>query len=89
MYCKHCGALFYEKCEDYLDGHNRIVIALLAVFFGYFGLHCLVMKEGKKAISGLLWTLLFGFGVIVAIIDAVLILAGKYECEPDMSPWNS
>ena len=84
--CKHCGALFYHKCEDYLDGHNRFVIALTALLFGELGIHCFIMGERKKGVDRLLWTLLCGIGVIIALIDAIAILTGNYECEPDNSP---
>ena len=87
--CKHCGTLLCEKNEDlespgeYLNGYNKYLIALTALFFGGIGLHCFIIGDHKRAWFRILYTLLFGAGIVIAVIDAVLILCGRYRTDPE------
>lgn len=72
---------YYEPEPQYLDGHNPLVIALVCFFLGGIGVHNFVMGEAKKGVLKLL-TCWFYLGIILALIDFIKILAGKYQINP-------
>ena len=80
--CEHCGSFFYEK-QSGLDGHSKLLMALLAFFLGGLGIHNLVMGEIKKCITRIILTLVCGIGWLVALVDMIKIIANKYEINTD------
>ena len=85
--CKHCGTFFNPKSReqdaDYLNGHNKYLMALIALFFGGIGLHCFIIGNPKRGLFRIVFTLIFGWGILIAILDAIFILRGQYNTEPD------
>ena len=89
--CPHCDTSFVEKeveeARD-LDGHSRLGMSLLAFFLGAWGIHCFVMGEPKKGMLRIILTLACGIGWIVALIDMIMIIIGRYEVDPDAYLWG-
>ena len=67
----------------YLNGQDKVVMALLAFFLGGFGIHCFCMGETRKGIIRILFTFLCGVGYIFALIDFVMILCDSYKVNPE------
>ena len=90
QYCPHCDTSFVEKEvleARELNGHSKLGMALLAFFLGGWGIHCFVMGEPKKGMLRIILTLACGIGSIVALIDMVLIIIGRYEYNPEGYLW--
>lgn len=98
-YCANCGNALPENAEvclncgvavkkagangDYLNGKDKIMIALLCFFLGGWGVHNFVLGETKKGIVKIVLTFCFGIGSILALIDFIKILMDKYEVDPE------
>lgn len=94
MYCSNCGKSveasasvclncgFAIKSNDDLNGQNKMVLAVVALLVGGFGIHNFMMGESKKGIVKILlcWT---GISSIVALIDAIKLFTDKYEVDSD------
>ncbi len=80
-FCTECGASL--KAEDMFSGINKIILVLIALNLGAFGIHNFVLGETKKAIVRLILTLLCGVGFILSIIDIVKIAKGTYKVDPE------
>lgn len=78
--CLNCG--FAVKSKDDLNGQNRMVLAVVALLIGGFGIHNFMMGESKKGIVKILlcWT---GISSIIALIDAIKLFTDKYEVDTD------
>lgn len=85
--CLNCGvSLKSEKAEkggNYLNGQDKIVMALVCFFLGGIGVHNFMMGETKKGIMKIACALLCGISFILAIIDLVKILMGSYVVDPE------
>ena len=82
-FCTDCGGAV-KKDMNMFEGENKIVIILIALFCGAFGLHNFALGETKKAIVRIAGTLLCGIvGTILAYIDIVKIAKGTYTVDPD------
>lgn len=94
MYCANCGKTidsaasvclncgFAVKGKDDLNGQNKMVLAVVALLLGGFGIHNFMLGETKKGVVKLLlcWT---GISSIIAIIDAIKLFTDKYEVNAD------
>ena len=94
MYCSNCGKTveasatvclncgFAIKSNDDLNGQNKMVLAVVALLVGGFGIHNFMMGESKKGIVKILlcWT---GISSIIALIDAIKLFTDKYEVDSD------
>ncbi len=97
MFCEKCGkeimegAVFCEECGaavkkemNILENENKIILLLVMILGGAYGLHNFVLGETKKGVVRLLGTLLCGVvGIILVCIDAVKIAKGTYKIDPE------
>ena len=85
--CLNCGVAIKsedkKKNEKYLNGHDKMVIALVCFFFGGFGVHNFMLGENKKGIFKIVGLFLCGISGILALIDFVKILMGSYVVDPE------
>lgn len=70
---------------DYLNGKDKMTIALVCFFLGGFGIHNFMMGESKKGVIKIVLSLLCGIGGILALIDFIKILTGSYKYDPNAS----
>ena len=86
--CLSCGVAFKKNSTTSngkydVNGKDKLLMALLCFFIGGFGIHCFLLGENKKAVFRIITTLLCGIGGIIALIDFIKILMGKYEVNPE------
>lgn len=82
-FCAECGAPI-KKSMDVSDNQNKIILLLLIILGGAYGLHNFALGETKKGIVRILGTFLCGIlGVILVLIDAVKIAKGTYVVDPN------
>ena len=85
--CLNCGVAVKtdekKKNENYLNGQDRMVIALVCFFLGGIGIHNFVLGEKKKGIFKIVGIFLCGISGILALIDFVKILMGSYVVDPE------
>ena len=66
--------------ENYLNGKDKVTMALICFFLGTIGIHNFMLGETKKGIVKIVGTFCTGIGgAILAIIDLIKILTDKYE----------
>jgi TM2 domain-containing membrane protein YozV len=91
--CQSCGvSLAHSAGYTGGVGKSRILIGLLGIFFGTFGVHNFILGYTKKAVIQLLITMLTcGFGAfatfIWALIESIEILSGKVNEDADGVPF--
>lgn len=85
--CVNCGVSLEEKkaagSGEYLNGKDKIVMALVAFFLGGIGIHNFMLGETKKGIVKIVLSLCCGLGGILALIDFIMILCDKYVVDPN------
>jgi uncharacterized membrane protein YvbJ len=81
--CLSCGVAIKSGNGEYLNGKDKIVIALVCFFLGGIGIHNFMLGENKKGIAKIILSLLCGIGSILALIDFIKILMDKYVVDPD------
>ena len=85
--CVNCGVSLGNKATagngQYLNGKDKIVMAVIAFFLGGIGIHNFMMGETKKGIFKIVMSFLCGIGAILALIDLIKIAMGTYEVNPD------
>ncbi|MBQ7034166.1 MAG: TM2 domain-containing protein [Clostridia bacterium] len=82
--CMNCGVAVKKAGAGDLAGHDKIVMILVALFLGGWGVHNFMMGETKKGIVKILTTfLLCGIGWILALVDLIKIAMGKYVVDPE------
>ena len=69
-----------------MNSKNKTIVLLLAVFFGYIGIHRFYVGKVKSGILYLLTGGIFGIGWFV---DIILIATGKFETSPQMIKTSS
>lgn len=92
-FCAECGApvkvsMFTQRSvnnanPDYLNGNDKVTMALICFFLGFIGIHNFMLGENKKGILKIILTPCFGIGYILSLIDFVKILTDKYEINKD------
>lgn len=86
--CLSCGVAIKDEKKtgaddpNYLNGQDKLTIALVCFFLGGIGIHNFIMKENKKGITRIIASLCCGLGGILALIDFVKILMGTYVVDP-------
>ena len=84
--CLSCGHSLKKATSVSLDGelagHDKTTLAIICFFLGGLGVHNFMMGETKKGIFKIAATLCFGIGCILALIDFIKILTGKYVVDP-------
>lgn len=80
--CTSCGAAVKGGKGD-LNGQDKIVMILVCLFLGGFGIHNFMMGESKKGIFRLIMDIFCGLGAIFALIDLIKICMNTYVVDPD------
>ena len=80
--CLNCGVAVKKATTGY-GNYDKLVIALVCFFLGGLGIHNFMLGETKKGIVKIVFSLCFGIGSILALIDFIKILIDKYEVNPD------
>ena len=85
--CLKCGVAIKKETGSSSNGYDvngkdKIMMALLCFFLGGFGIHCFLLGENKKGIFRIIMTCCCGIGGIIALIDFIKILMGKYTVDP-------
>ena len=97
MYCSNCGKPINDnqavclECgvavkneKNKLNGQDKLVVILICLFLGEFGIHNFMLGENKKGIFRIIATvLLCGTGWIFALVDLVKIAMDTYEVNPN------
>lgn len=87
-YCMSCGVSL-RKCfgsgmaGKSINGQDKLVLILVCLFLGEFGIHNFILGETKKGIFRIIMSLCCGIGYILALIDLVKIALDTYEVNPD------
>ena len=90
-YCPNCGAPVTDKSANqpketdpnYLNGQDKLTMALICFFLGGLGIHNFMLGETKKGIIKVALLCCCGIGYILAIYDFIKILTDSYVVEPD------
>lgn len=95
-YCANCGAQLNEgaevctacgvavkKAEDKskIGGQDKMIMGILGILLGGFGVHNFMMGEIKKGIIKIVLTFACGIGYILGIVDGIRILMDKYTVD--------
>ena len=67
----------------YLNGKDKMTMALICFFLGGLGIHNFMLGEQKKGIVKILANIFFFLGGILALIDLIKILTDKYVVDPN------
>lgn len=81
--CLNCGVANKKANDNNLNGQDKVVMILLAVFIGGLGIHNFMMGESKKGIFRIIMSFFCGLGYIFAFIDAIKIACGTYVVDPN------
>jgi len=82
--CLNCGVAIKNAVNgEYLNGKDKITLALICFFLGGLGIHNFMLGETKKGIVKIVLSLCVGIGGILALIDFIKILTDKYVVDPD------
>ena len=82
--CLSCGVAIKGGVNgDYLNGKDKITIALICFFLGGLGIHNFMLGETKKGVMKIVLSFCCYLGGIFALIDFIKILTDKYEVNPD------
>lgn len=79
--CLSCGCKIVDEkaaAANYLNGQDKMTMALLCFFLGSIGIHNFMMGEKKRGIIKIVLFLLCGISGILALIDFIKILTDKY-----------
>ena len=92
--CQTCGAPLMaapmqppmqpmQQNGAYLNGQDKVTMALICFFLGGLGIHNFMMGESKKGIMKIVLAFLCGISGILALIDFIKILTGSYKVDPN------
>ena len=82
--CLSCGVAIKGGVNgDYLNGKDKITLALICFFLGGLGIHNFMLGETKKGVLKIVLSLCVGLGWIFALVDFIKILTDKYEVNPE------
>ncbi len=89
--CLNCGKVVKNKFSSILSEKSRLLAGLLAIFFGYLGVHNFYLGYIKRGTTQLLITVLsFGIlsfiSVIWGLIEGIEILNGSINTDADGNP---
>lgn len=83
-FCENCGAAV-KKEINWFEGENKIILFIIILIGGGYGLHNFVMGEVKKGIVKIAACFLF-LGIISLVltsIDIVKLARGTYKIDPE------
>ena len=82
--CLSCGVAIKNAVNgDYLNGKDKLTIALICFFLGGLGIHNFMLGETKKGVVKIILSLCVYLGGLLALIDFIKILTDKYVVDPD------
>ncbi len=86
--CLNCGVklkgiTMTSGNSDYLNGQDKIMMALVCFFLGGIGIHNFMLGEQKKGIVKIVGCFVCGISSILALVDFIKILTDKYVVDPD------
>ncbi len=83
--CLSCGVAIKKAGAngEYLNGKDKIMIALVCFFLGGLGIHNFMLGETKKGVMKIVLSFCFYIGSILALIDFIKILTDKYVVDPN------
>ena len=83
QFCTECGTPIKEEVKP-MDNENKLILIVIAIFCGAFGIHNFALGETKKGIVKIVGSLLCGIvGSILAWYDIVKIYKGTYVVDPE------
>lgn len=87
-YCMSCGVALNSvkeepKADQYLNGQDKLVMIIIALFLGGWGIHNFMMGEIKKGVFRIIMSCVCGIGSIFALVDLIKIAMGSYVVDPD------
>ena len=68
--------------DNYLNGQNKTIVAVICFFLGSIGIHNFMMGEKKKGVFKILFSFI-GLSYIFSIVDFVKIITGSYVVNTD------
>ena len=74
--CPKCGAEITENNLHPVSPKSRLVAAILAWYFGVFGVH---RFYAGRIVSGIFMILTFGGLGFWALVDAIVVLCGEFK----------
>lgn len=83
--CLNCGVAINNAANTGkydVNGKDKLMMALLCFFLGGLGIHNFLLGENKKGIFRIIMSFVCGIGGIIALIDFIKILMGKYTVDP-------
>lgn len=82
--CLSCGVAIKNAVNgNYLNGKDKVTMALICFFLGGLGIHNFMLGETKKGILKIVLSFCAGIGGILALIDFVRILTDSYVVDPN------
>ena len=92
--CTSCGMAIKKSITDTVsdsilsdnwvpEGKSQLISILLCLFLGGIGIHNFYLGETKKGIIKVVFCLLLGISCILALIDLIKMIIGKYEVDPN------
>lgn len=85
--CMNCGVAVKKSvaasANEDLNGQDKMVMILICLFLGGFGIHNFMMGETKKGVFKIIMTFCCGIGGILALIDLIKIAMGNYVADPE------
>jgi ribosomal protein L32 len=82
--CLSCGVAIKNGVNgNYLNGKDKVTMALICFFLGGLGIHNFMLGETKKGILKIVLSFCAGIGGILALIDFVRILTDSYVVDPN------
>lgn len=83
--CTNCGVSLKTN-GNYLNGQDKVVMALVCFFLGCLGIHNFILGETKKGVLKIILTVLACtafVSAIIALIDFIKILSDSYVVDPE------
>ena len=82
-FCTNCGVATKKTADgNDLNGQDKIVMILVCLFLGGWGIHNFMMGETKKGVFKIIMYFCCGISGILALIDLIKIAMGKYVADP-------
>ena len=81
--CLNCGVSLKKASGSNLNGQDKIVMIIICLFLGGWGIHNFMMGEIKKGVFKIIMSFVCGIGGILALIDLIRIAMDSYVVDPE------